>query len=191
MTSPRHGEGPRFESGRAHLDYYSEIAEGYDELHGEEQDAKLREFMDKITFLPGWNLLDVGCGTGSSARMLRNVKWQGLEPARGLIDQAHPSVQRKITQAAAENIPFPSGMFDVILSLTALQNFDDPARGLDEMARVCKENGILLISFLKKSPKAEQLDALIKENLAVRESWEGEKDMMYVCHLSGNVPEQE
>jgi len=163
------------------MDFYSTIAPGYDELYGEEQDAKLREFLEKVTLLPGWSLLDVGCGTGRSAKLLRNVKWQGLEPAQGLIKCAPEDVQRKITLASAEAIPFPAGMFDVILSLTALQNFDDPKKGLDEMARVCKKNGLLLISFLKKFSKTEKLDALIRETFLVRDSWEQEKDVMYVC----------
>ncbi|MBR9700607.1 methyltransferase domain-containing protein [Candidatus Woesearchaeota archaeon] len=159
-------------------DYYTGIAAGYDELHGEEQDAKLKEFLEKAVILPGVALLDVGCGTGRSIRFLKHVKWQGLEPSEGLRLHSHREAERKITEGVAEKLPYPDNMFDVVLSLTALQNFSDAKKGLEEMKRVCK--GFMLISYLKKSSKAKDLDKLLKKLFKV-ESWEGEKDMMYIC----------
>lgn len=166
-----------------HTDYYSGIAAGYDELHGAEQDEKLREFLGKVTLPACTVLLDVGCGTGRSALLL-NVDWQGIEPSPGLIAQAPASIRTRITIGSAEQLPYPDGHFDAVLSLTALQNFSDPAKGLAEMGRVSKREAIILISFLKKSPKAERLDALIRERLIVDDSWEQSKDMMYICKPS-------
>jgi len=169
---------------RKEEEYYTAIAGGYDELHGEEQDEKLAEFLSKIEILQNLTLLDVGCGTGRSARLLEGVSWFGIEPSWGMIDQATPETKLRIQHGHAESLPWPDANFDIVLSLTSLQNFMEPARGIEEMHRVCKPNGLIMLSFLKKSPKHKELDELIKRSLHVRESWEQEKDMMYLCQKS-------
>lgn len=162
-------------------EYYSTIAASYDELHGEEQERKLGEFLAHVSLPHGARLLDVGCATGRSALLLPHVVWQGIEPSSGLIAHASSDVQSSIVQGAAESLPFPDESFDVVLSLTVLQNVDDLSRSLSEMSRVCVRDGILLLSFLKRSSKAPIIDARIHEQFVVVEHWEQEKDLMYVC----------
>jgi ubiquinone/menaquinone biosynthesis C-methylase UbiE len=162
-------------------DYYSSIAAGYDELHGQEQDEKLQEFLKKIQLNHNITLLDVGCGTGRSASFFEELHWHGIEPAAGLIAQAPSHIRLRIKQASAEDIPFPDASFDVILSLTALQNFDSPVQGVKEMKRVAKPGALYLISFLKKSAKAAELQALIQNEFSSVEMWEQSKDYMFCC----------
>ncbi len=164
-------------------DYYSSIAPGYDELHGAEQDEKLREFLARVELREGITLVDVGCGTGRSMAMLDDlsIQWHGIEPSAGLIEHAAPAARIRIKQARGEELPFPDASFDVILSLTALQNFDDPQKGLREMLRVAKPGAIFLISFLKKSPKRDELDRLVREGFQSVDAWEQSKDLMYIC----------
>jgi ubiquinone/menaquinone biosynthesis C-methylase UbiE len=163
-------------------DYYSTIAAGYNELHGVEQDEKLEEFLGRIELRNNITLLDVGCGTGRSAEFFDNLHWYGIDPSSGLIAQAPGSVRQRIKEAPAESIPFPDASFDAILSLTALQNFTDAKKGMNEMKRVAKPGAIFLISFLKKSPQAKTLHALMKEEFIVVEAWEQAKDYMYICN---------
>jgi ubiquinone/menaquinone biosynthesis C-methylase UbiE len=163
-------------------DYYSTIAAGYNELHGAEQDEKLREFFERIELRNNITLLDVGCGTGRSAEFFDNIHWYGIDPSSGLIAQAPASARLRIKEASAESIPFPDASFDVILSLTALQNFTDAKQGINEMKRVAKPGAVFLISFLKKSPRAQTLRALMKEEFSIVEAWEQDKDYMYICN---------
>jgi ubiquinone/menaquinone biosynthesis C-methylase UbiE len=164
-------------------DYYSKIASGYDELHGQEQDEKLQELLDHVELRHNLTLLDVGCGTGRSAAQLElaGVHWHGIEPSPGLIAQAPPHVRLRIKQAAAESIPYPEASFDIIISLTAMQNFADPEQGVREMIRVAKPEALFLVSFLKKSQKKELLDRLLRQHLRIEESWEQSKDLMYIA----------
>jgi ubiquinone/menaquinone biosynthesis C-methylase UbiE len=164
-------------------DYYSSIAPGYNELHGKEQDAKLQEFLDRVDLKPGITVLDVGCGTGRSATMLDiyGVHWHGIEPAKGLIDHAVKEANGRIILGSAEAISWPDASFDVILSITCLQNFLDVKKGLLEMKRVAKRNAVVMISFLKKSEKREFLDGLVRKSFSVIESWEQQHDCMYLC----------
>lgn len=167
------------------MDYYSSIAPGYDALYGEEQDEKLREFLAKTSLsdkvLDNGFMLDVGCGTARSKQFFPHMSWQGIEPAQGLIDNADPGAKAHITRGGGESLPFPDGMFDIVLSLTALQNFDNPDAGLREMNRVTKPNGVILLSFLKKSAKRSMLEQLVRTRLHVMAAWEHTKDMMFVC----------
>ncbi len=161
-------------------DYYSSISEGYDELHGEEQDVKLQQFLSRVNISPDLKLLDVGCGTGRSFSQL-SCDWYGLDPSPGLIAKASDQARSRIKQGVAEKIPFEPGTFDVVLSLTALQNFDDAEVGCQEMLRVCKPGGRILLSFLKKSPKADELRRIIETQLNVVDSWEHSIDLMFIC----------
>jgi len=160
------------------MNYYSDIAEGYDELHGAEQDRKLQQFLDRVTLNPHSTLLDVGCATGRSAQLL-DVQWFGVEPAKGLIEQAPPEIRERIKHAKGE-LPFPEAGFDTILSLTCLQNYDDIPQGIREMVRVCKPNGLLLISFLKKAKNAAVIEHEIR-TLHVEDFWEEQHDKMFIC----------
>ncbi len=160
-------------------DYYSGIADGYDELHGEEQDAKLQEFLDRIEISGGAKVLDVGCGTGRSFERIGVRDWQGIDPSQGLIDRS--PVKERILLGRAEELPFPENTFDVVVCLTALQNFDRPRKGLEEIRRVCKENGVVLLSFLKRSPKRERLQQLVREVFGQTVGWEQQHDLMHIA----------
>ena len=161
--------------------YYSQIAPGYDELHGREQDAKLRELLARVTLREHATVLDVGCATGRSAAFLPDALWHGGEPSAGLVARATPSVRARILTGRAESLPFGEASFDVVLCVTVLQNVDDATRAMDEMRRVLKPRGILLVSFLRKAAQREAFDRLLRERFAVRESWEFAQDTCYVC----------
>jgi ubiquinone/menaquinone biosynthesis C-methylase UbiE len=162
-------------------DYYSSIAPSYDELYGAEQEEKLQEFLKRASLPSRGKMLDVGCGTGKSIASFPGWDWHGIEPAQGLIDHADIDTKPKIILGKGESLPFPDAHFDMVLSLTALQNYDDPEQGLLEMRRVLNHDGKILLSFLKKSEKKELLDQIIRKQLHILDAWESAKDMMYVC----------
>ncbi|MBR9702451.1 methyltransferase domain-containing protein [Candidatus Woesearchaeota archaeon] len=162
-------------------DYYDEIAPGYDELHKGEQLAKLILMLDTLNVRKDDRVLDVGCGTAFSFELLHPLgcKYQGVEPSIGLI--AESKYGAKITNCNAESLPFPNNLFTVVISVTALQNFKDPKKGLEEMKRVCSDR--LAISFLKDSPKREKLSELISSLFTVDGEMEQDKDIIYFCSV--------
>ena len=169
-------------------DYYDGIAKGYDELHGEEQlkkleligreihtDPKLKDFIK-----PNHILLDVGCGTGISTGFFKVKEKHGIDPSTQLINIArnnYPYCEFSI--GSAEKLKFKDRLFDVVISLTAIQNFDDIDKGLDEIKRVGKNHFIL--TFLKKSPKHESILESIEKRFDVIKKVEEEKDIIYFC----------
>ena len=158
--------------------YYDALAPGYDELHKEEQLRKLVILLEKLKITQADRVLDVGCATAFSFECLPpGCRFQGVEPSRGLIAQSRH--RDKILCCKAEELPYPDRFFTVVLSVTALQNFDDPRRGLEQMRRVGSDR--FGISFLKKSPKRELLETLIKELFVVEEQVEEPHDLLFIC----------
>lgn len=129
--------------------YYDSIAGGYEELHGEEQRNKLNAVKRHLTISEGELALDIGCGTGASSELGCSVV--GIDPSQALLMKA---AGRKImaVRGFAEMLPFRSAAFDLVISLTAAQNFFCMERAFAEMVRVGREKWA--VSITRKSKKA-------------------------------------
>lgn len=158
--------------------YYDEISEGYEELHRDEQEKKMKIILSEVKVAPSDSLLDVGCGTG-----LTTVPWKckrtGIDPAGKLLEKAHDKENINYVLAAAEMIPFPNKSFDIVTSVTAIQNFSNIKKGLSEIKRVGKDRFVL--TYLKKSAKSKMIERLISEIFNVKKRIEEEKDIIFIC----------
>jgi ubiquinone/menaquinone biosynthesis C-methylase UbiE len=72
--------------------YYDSISRGYDELHGEEQTAKLNLVKEHYNPSSEDLVLDVGCGTGIS--MGFDCRMVGVDPSLGLLKIAKAKGKR-------------------------------------------------------------------------------------------------
>jgi len=158
------------------MTYYDDISEGYEELHKEEQEKKISIIKKYIKINKDDKLLDVGCGTG-----LTTTPWPckryGIDPAKKLLAKAKDKNNIEYKLAPAEEIPYEDSFFDMVISITAIQNFEDIEKGLNEIKRVGKERFVL--TFLKKSSKRSLIEQLIKKIFNATEFIEEEKDIIY------------
>lgn len=167
--------------------YYDSIAPSYNELYGLEQKEKLEAVAsllsrNNIKLSPDSKLLDVGCGTGIGQQFFEEkfmVDSFGIDPSEGLLKQDN----YQCLLAGAEEMPFEDSEFDIVISITALQNFDDISLGLREIRRVGKE--LFVITFLKGSSRLSEMKKAIKENFSVIDSSEEGKDIIYILGLKG------
>jgi ubiquinone/menaquinone biosynthesis C-methylase UbiE len=159
------------------MNYYNEISEGYDELHGEEQLKKVKIILNELKIGRNDKILDVGCGTGFYLNLFKG-KVVGIDPSQELIKQYKG--KHKIICGKAEQLPFPNNYFDIVISVTAIQNFDDIETGLKEMNRVGKDK--FVFSALKRSKKIKEIEKLIKELFLVDEIIEEDKDLIFFAH---------
>jgi ubiquinone/menaquinone biosynthesis C-methylase UbiE len=158
------------------MNYYDEIAKGYEELHGEEQEKKIAIIKQKLTISPEDKLLDVGCGTGLTTRPWQCKRF-GIDPSKKLLEKAKQKDTEGIYKLApAEKIPFEDNFFDIVISITAIQNFEDIEKGLKEIKRVGKNRFVL--TFLKKSQKRDVIEKMINALFGVKEKIEEEKDII-------------
>ena len=158
------------------MGYYDGISEGYEELHKEEQLKKVE--LIKTFFRPEKTdrLLDVGGGTGVTTEPW-DCKRYGIDPAPRLLERARQKDRIEYRLAPAESIPYPDNYFDHVISITAIQNFQDIEKGLKEIKRVGKSSFIL--TFLKKSKKAEFIESEIRKLFDIKKRIEEEKDYIF------------
>lgn len=159
------------------MGYYDEISKGYEELHKEEQLKKLDLIQKNFKVSEDELLLDVGCGTGITTSPWKCGKI-GLDPAIKLLEKADSGIY---VNAEAEHIPFKDKSFDVVISITAIQNFHDIEKGLEEIKRVGKERFVL--SFLKKSSKREIITNLIEKYFKIKKMIKEDKDLIFILTL--------
>jgi SAM-dependent methyltransferase len=104
--------------------------------------------LDRLQWRGDERVLDVGCGPGDyyNALLQRhpNVDYVGIDLSSEMLDAntTHP----RLAQADALELPFATGIFDVVMANHVLFLLDDRAKAISEMRRVLKPNGVLLTS---------------------------------------------
>jgi SAM-dependent methyltransferase len=110
------------------------------------------EFFDRLNIPPGTRLLDVACGAGQltipAAR--RGIQVTGIDLAANLVKQAQARAAAEgltipIEQGDAESLPFPDASFDAVMSLIGSMFAPRPELVADEMIRVCKPGGQIIM----------------------------------------------
>jgi SAM-dependent methyltransferase len=99
-------------------------------------------------------ILDVGCGRAVDGARLCEKGGQviGLEPSHVMIARAKEHLGRSNAQVAlaqgiGENLPFKPHSFDKVMCKGALDHFFSPGQTMEEIARVLKPNGEMIISI--------------------------------------------
>ena len=100
----------------------------------------------------------------------------GIDPSEDLLDQCI-NKDVKLIKANAENIPFDDDFFDIVISITAIHNFEDIEKGLLEMKRVGKDK--FVFSILKKANQFNKIEELIEKKFKVRKKIDEGIDMIY------------
>ena len=154
--------------------FYSTISSSYNKLYEEEQLKKLNLIKQSIEIKNNSLLLDIGSGTGISSSFF-NCKTIALD---NNLDMLKKYSGLKIN-AAAEFLPFKSKIFDIILSVTAIQNFNDMESSIKEIKRISRENSQIIITCLKKSKKLNKIREIMNKNFVFREI-EEEKDIIFL-----------
>ncbi len=155
------------------MNYYNSISEGYNRLHREEQLNKIRLIKDNLKIKKQDFLLDVGCGTGIFAEEFDCIKI-GIDPSIDMLKQGKDAFY---IQAYAENLPFKDNCFDKVISVTAIHNFRNIRKGLEEIKRVSKKN--VALSILKRSSKINEIKDNIKELFKITKTIEEDKDIIF------------
>ena len=188
--------------------FYDSIAPGYDELYAEEQRIKLGIIKENLDIKTNDLLLDVGCGTGLSSDfdcevigidpsmelLQQSNNNENDNKKQSIIKNAQKSkifgtnsigFNNKTTNknnkvlGMAENIPFKDNAFDKVISVTAMHNFDDIVKGMQEMKRVGKND--FVFSILKKSAVYKLIEKEINENFNIRKIIDDKKDSIFIC----------
>ncbi|MBV9449399.1 MAG: class I SAM-dependent methyltransferase [Streptosporangiaceae bacterium] len=99
--------------------------------------------------LRGLRVLDVAGGDGywAARARRRGARAVALDISQAkLLRGGALSVAPGLVRGDALRLPFPDASFDRVMSICAIEHFEDGARALDEMARVLRPGGELVMS---------------------------------------------
>jgi demethylmenaquinone methyltransferase/2-methoxy-6-polyprenyl-1,4-benzoquinol methylase len=101
------------------------------------------------------SILDIATGTGDLAIALAKTnadKIIGLDISRGMLDIGEEKILKEklentieMVLADSENMPFEDNTFDAITVAFGVRNFEALEKGLKEILRVLKPNGVFVI----------------------------------------------
>ena len=93
-----------------------------------------------------FEVLDAGCGGGAIMESLRCYgRVQGLEISEAAL-QHNREQGREVTLGSVEQIPFTGDSFDLVLALDVIAHVQDDLRALEELLRVLRPGGSLLVT---------------------------------------------
>jgi SAM-dependent methyltransferase len=96
----------------------------------------------------GGRLLDIGCAGGEFLdEMRRHGHWEveGLEPSANAASAARERFGLRVFQGTLVDAAYPDAHFDAVTLWSVLEHLPSPHRSLQEVHRILKPNGLLLV----------------------------------------------
>lgn len=101
--------------------------------------------LDALSLSPSADVLEVGAGQG---RLLHFLSRRGHS---GRLVGLDPQPGAGVQTGSAEDLPFPTASFDVVLMVRMLTHCTNPARALEEAQRVLRPDGRIFIAVHGKT----------------------------------------
>jgi len=109
----------------------------------------LEEWVEDNNLPEKSHVLEIGSATGALSHYLASKhKLVSVDRSSEMIKRAkenHPYIDFRVADAL--NLPFDDAIFDVVLASSLINVLDDKQQALDEMLRVCKKDGKVMLLF--------------------------------------------
>lgn len=98
---------------------------------------------------PEHRILDVGCGAGNILAQLPGQQRTGVDLSPFMVRRATERLngQATVAQGDAEQLPYPAATFDRVIATSLLSHTLHPDKVIDEICRVTKPGGRVVISI--------------------------------------------
>ena len=128
--------------------------------------AAVLEFVDTFACGRRLHILDSGCGTGvfMEAMLERGHTVVGVDISDGMVAETRKTLRRfgdgkvAVSQGAVEHLEFPDRAFDLCLCIGVLQYLKDERLALNELSRVTRTGGHVIVSLPNATRATTLLD---------------------------------
>lgn len=141
---------------------FDKFYEGYDNWYTTKTGAFVDKIETKAAFEllrpeKGMRILDVGCGTGNFTYKIAEIGCDvtGIDISKKMLEQARAkgvgsngSISFEIMNGSS--ILFDNELFDAVISMAAFEFIPDPLKVYNEMKRVVKPGGHIVIGTIQK-----------------------------------------
>ena len=109
------------------------------------------------------SVLDVGCAKGfmlnDMAELIPGITVKGIDISQYAIDNAVESIKKHVRVGDARELPFEDSLFDVVISVTTVHNFDREGciQALREIERVSRGKGFVTVDAYRNDEEKETM----------------------------------
>lgn len=131
------------------------------------------QYFDRyISTWTGLSVLDVGCGGGYTCEFLtqRGAKVWGIDQSAACIQTAQTHAMAEglaiaYKQGLAEQLPFESEQFDVVVCVDVLEHVENPGQAIAEISRVLKPGGFFCFDTINRTWQSRLVMITLLEDL--------------------------
>ena len=118
----------------------------YEQLHKIKAFKESMDYYRTISQLrKGKVTLDIACGEGW-VEFWNSDQIYGIDFSVNALKKAKQNSKASFIQADACHLPFPSGIFEMVVCLGSLEHFRDAHVAIQESSRVLKKSGLILLT---------------------------------------------
>jgi ubiquinone/menaquinone biosynthesis C-methylase UbiE len=149
----------------------------YDKISREHRIGEMKEQAREVTkhIKDGDSVLEIAPGAGYLSIELSKLgkyKITGMDISKDLVEicirnAMEAGVQIDFQQGNVSNMPFQSNVFNFIICVLAFKNFKEPLKALEEMHRVLKPDGLVLIMDLNRKASM-RVTRKVAENMGLK-----------------------
>lgn len=149
---------------------YDKIATVYDLTFGPTLHPGRLIALDRMGIKPGDKILEVGVGTGINAALYpKHCQVTGIDFSALMLEKARERVIKKgvtnirLQEMDAANLTFADNSFDIVYAPYVISVVSDPVKVVNEMRRVCKPGGkmVILNHFRSQTPVVARMERAI------------------------------
>ncbi len=139
---------------------YDRVSSIYDMFEAPMELMALKQWRKELMNELHGKVLEVGVGTGKNIEYYPvGIDITGIDFSQGMLKRARQRVEKlglqvELLQMDAQSMDFADNTFDTVFTTCVFCSVPNPVKGLEEIRRVCKKDGkIILIEHVRSEKK--------------------------------------